>query len=115
MELRVQRFNDHPMIDYKLEAIVPDELRDLLPTFLANRKKDVQVLQQALSAEDFEQLRHIGHRMKGVGESYGFQHVSVLGGEIELHARERKAHELARLLEEYADYLQNVKISFAAV
>ena len=30
-----------------------------------------------------EQLRQLGHRMKGVGNSYGFEKVSLLGKQIE--------------------------------
>ena len=52
-----------------------------------NRKKELDTLKVALASADFEQLRQLGHRMKGVGNSYGFEHVSTLGKHIEDGAR----------------------------
>jgi len=44
---------------------VSKDLEDLIPTYLANRKKELESLRQALEAADFEQIRQIGHRMRG--------------------------------------------------
>ena len=62
---------------------VAKDLEDLIPTFMKNRAKEVETLRAALSGGDMEQLRQLGHRMKGVGNSYGFEKVSVLGKQIE--------------------------------
>ena len=62
---------------------VAKDLEDLVPTFMKNRGKELETLRTALAAGDFEQLRQIGHRMKGVGNSYGFEKVSLLGQQIE--------------------------------
>ncbi len=70
-----------------LKVVVDRELEDLVPVFLKNRHKEVDTLKAALAAADFEQLRQLGHRMKGVGNSYGFEHVSVFGRQIEDGAR----------------------------
>ena len=51
---------------------VAKDLEDLVPTFMKNRAKELDTLRTALAGGDFEQLRQIGHRMKGVGNSYGF-------------------------------------------
>ena len=56
--------------DYKV--IVAKDLEDLIPVFMSNRHKELDSLRVALAAADFEQLRQLGHRMKGVGNSYGF-------------------------------------------
>ena len=62
---------------------VAKDLEDLIPVFMKNRAKEVDTLRAAVGASDFEQLRQLGHRMKGVGNSYGFAHVSTLGKRIE--------------------------------
>ena len=49
---------------------VSKDLEDLIPTYLTNRNKELDVLRQALAGGDFEQMRQIGHRMRGVGVSY---------------------------------------------
>jgi HPt (histidine-containing phosphotransfer) domain-containing protein len=66
-----------------ITVIVAKDLEDLIPTFMANRTKEVATLSAALGAGDMEQLRQLGHRMKGVGNSYGFEQISILGKQIE--------------------------------
>ena len=99
--------NEH---DYK--AIVAKDLADLIPVFLNNRKKEVDSLRIALAAADFEQLRQLGHRMKGVGNSYGFNLVSTLGKYIEDGARSGDRASLEARIAEYADYLSKVQITY---
>jgi HPt (histidine-containing phosphotransfer) domain-containing protein len=71
--------------DYKVT--VAKDLADLIPVFMKNRHKELDALRGALAAADFEQLRQLGHRMKGVGNSYGFARVSTIGKYIEDGAR----------------------------
>jgi HPt (histidine-containing phosphotransfer) domain-containing protein len=88
-------------------------IEDLIPVFLNNRRKELETLREALAAADFEQLRQLGHRMKGVGVSYGFDHVSTLGKHIEDGARMGDRASLAARIDEYALYLSKVQISYA--
>jgi HPt (histidine-containing phosphotransfer) domain-containing protein len=92
---------------------VPKDLRDLVPTFLSNRAKEIEALRTALAKGDMESLRHLGHRMKGVGNSYGFEKVSVLGKRIEDGARAGDRADLEACLADYADYLAKVKVLYA--
>jgi HPt (histidine-containing phosphotransfer) domain-containing protein len=96
--------------DYKV--IVARDLEDLIPVFLGNRRKEVETLRVALAAADFEQLRQLGHRMKGVGNSYGFNHVSTLGKYIEDGARSGDRASLEARIAEYAEYLSKVQIAY---
>src|SRR4051795_8292296 len=89
---------------------VARDLEDLIPVFMSNRKKELDTLRVALAAADFEQLRQLGHRMKGVGVSYGFDHVSMLGKHIEDGARSGDRASLDARIREYADYLAKVQI-----
>jgi len=95
-----------------LKVTVERDLEDLIPVFLKNRHKELDTLRVALAAADFEQLRQLGHRMKGVGHSYGFGHVSTLGKHIEDGARSGDRASLDARIREYADYLARVQISY---
>ena len=97
----------------KYQALVSKRVLDLLPTFFRNRRHELECLRQALAARDFEQLRHLAHRMRGVGGSYGFDYVTTLGQQIEQCARNGDVQALARLLGDYADYLEHVRIEYA--
>ena len=77
------------MTDSAYTVVIAKDLADLVPTFMSNRKKEFETLRTALAAFDFEQLRQLGHRMKGVGNSYGFSRISELGKSIEDGAHEQ--------------------------
>lgn len=94
------------------KVVVAKDIEDLIPVFLSNRKKEVETLRVALAAQDFEQLRQLGHRMKGVGNSYGFNHVSTLGKYIEDGARSGDRAALEARIAEYAEYLARVQIAY---
>ncbi len=98
--------------DDEYKVTVAKDLEDLIPTFMKNRHKEVEALRVALAAADFEQLRQLGHRMKGVGNSYGFARVSTLGKHIEDGARSGDRAALHATISEYGDYLSKVQIAY---
>ena len=100
------------MTDSVYTVIVEKDLEDLVPAFMTNRRKEVETLRAALEARDFEQLRQLGHRMKGVGNSYGFSKVSELGKSIEDGARSEDRGALEALIVDYADYLERVQVVY---
>ncbi len=91
---------------------VAKDLEDLIPVFFRNRQKEVEALRAALTAGDFEQLRQLGHRMKGVGNSYGFAQVSTLGKHVEDAAKTADRVAIDACIAEYAEYLANVKVVY---
>ncbi len=95
-----------------LIVTVAKDLEDLIPTFLANRAKEIEALRAALAAGDFEQLRQLGHRMRGVGNSYGFERVSTLGKQVEDAAKAQARAQIEACLAEYADYLARVQVVY---
>src|SRR5262245_59557232 len=94
------------------KVTVARDLEDLIPVFMGNRHREVESLRSALAAGDFEQLRHLGHRMKGVGNSYGFERVSQFGKVIEEGARAEDRTAIENCIVEYRDYLARVQISY---
>ena len=95
-----------------ITVVVAKDLEDLVPTFMKNRGKELETLRSALAGGDFEQLRQLGHRMNGVGNSYGFEKVSVLGKHIHDNAKTGDKAALATNIADYADYLGRVKIVY---
>ena len=91
---------------------VPKDLEDLIPVFMSNRKKELDALRVALAAADFEQLRQLGHRMKGVGNSYGFAQVSDFGKHVEDGARSGDRALLESTIVRYAEFLSKVQITY---
>jgi HPt (histidine-containing phosphotransfer) domain-containing protein len=98
------------MSAYKVK--VDKDLEDLIPTFMSNRRKELDALRAALAAADFEQLRQLGHRMRGVGNSYGFDDVTDIGKLIEEGARSGDKAALEKHIAQYGDYLSRVEIAY---
>ena len=97
-------------IDYT--AVVAKDLEDLIPVFIKNRHKEIDLLRTAVGARDYEQLKQIGHRMKGVGNSYGFGPISDFGKGIEDSAKKPDRTAVDGWIDAYADYLSKVEIRY---
>jgi HPt (histidine-containing phosphotransfer) domain-containing protein len=100
------------MDDKSNQVTVPKDLEDLIPVFMSNRKKELDALRVALAAADFEQLRQLGHRMKGVGNSYGFAQVSDFGKHVEDGARSGDRALLESTIVRYTEFLSKVQITY---
>src|SRR3954452_4826331 len=94
------------------KVTVARDLEDLIPVFMSNRRKELDTLRLALASADFDQLRQLGHRMKGVGNSYGFERVSAIGKQIEDGARSGDRSALEASIAGYADYLAKVEVAY---
>jgi HPt (histidine-containing phosphotransfer) domain-containing protein len=93
-------------------VVVQKDLEDLIPVFMSNRRKEIETLRQALASTDFEQLRQLGHRMRGVGNSYGFEQISEIGKQVEERAIAGNRSGIAACIAEYSDYISSVRISY---
>jgi HPt (histidine-containing phosphotransfer) domain-containing protein len=88
------------------------DLADLLPLFMGQRKRDLATLTSALPAGDFEAIRRVGHGMAGAGASYGLDHFSDLGERIVAAARAGNAAALDRLRQEFEDYMARLVVNY---
>jgi HPt (histidine-containing phosphotransfer) domain-containing protein len=100
------------MTDHKLTVTVAKDLADLIPVFFQNRQKELATLRAALAAGDFEQMRQLGHRMKGVGNSYGFAAISDIGKRVEDGANAADKAGITACIGEYANYLSKVQVVY---
>lgn len=98
--------------DERIVVHVDEELKDLIPGFLRNRKADVDAVRSALNKGDFEAIRGIGHSMKGVGGGYGFDFISDIGRALELSARDKNREESADHIDRLAHFLDSVEVIY---
>src|SRR5258706_2956921 len=98
----------------RIEVSVDAEICDLIPAFLANRRKDLDAIKAALEQADFETIRLIGENMQGSGRGYGFERISVLGEQLQKKAAAEQVAEIRRLLREFADYLSRIDVATGA-
>ena len=96
----------------KIVVKVDPDLKELIPGFLANRRKDITTLRDALAKGDRAQLQSTGHSLKGVGGGYGFAEMSTIGAEIEAAAKAGNLDAVPGLVDRYAQYLDRVEVVF---
>ena len=84
----------------------------LIPRFMANRKKEIVTMRQALSGQDFETVRSVAHGMKGVGGSYGFDRITELAATIEQAAKSADATTITQQLHVLERYVNDIQITY---
>lgn len=86
-------------------------MKDQKLVYLTRRQSEVAQLKQSLVEDSFELALMIGHRLKGHGETFGFPHISSIGVQMELAAKEKdmtKVKEMVKSLDESIE--ENLKI-----
>ena len=106
------RAADPPVTAKDETVILSRRFEELIPGFIENRRKELEELRGALDAGRYEQLGEIGHRMRGIGTTYGFDRVSEFGGQIEEQAAASDREGLAARIAEYAEYLARLKVVY---
>lgn len=92
---------------------VDPDLADMIPGFIANRHRDLELLRAAAASGDLEAIRQVGHRLLGVGGGYGFQEISAIGARIEAAAKEGRQAAAVAAIDELADHLSRLEVDTA--
>jgi len=96
----------------KIIVHVDSEIEDLVPGFLENRHKDIDILQESLAKDDYGTIRRMGHTMKGVGGGYGFDAITDIGQSLEQAAKDKNPEEIQRWVKELSNYLERVEVVY---
>ncbi len=97
------------MYDNEIVYVDPD-IEDLVPLFMENRRNDVELIKQLLLDSNMEEIKRLGHSMKGAGAGYGFEEISSIGKKIEEAAQEEDKNSIEALNERLDLYLKKVVI-----
>lgn len=84
-----------------LVADADPAIAQLLPSYVANRQADIDVINQAIDAEDLVVLRRVGHNLKGSGAAYGLRPFSEFGAALEAAAKSGDIDSLRKLLRRF--------------
>jgi hypothetical protein len=97
--------------DVKIRLSVEPSLKELVPGFLANRRRDLEALRLALHSGDLATVRDVGQNIRCFSRVLGFEQLTELGEEIRLAADECSTLRIAHLQAQLADYLERVEVS----
>ncbi len=92
---------------------VEPALRELLPGFLANRRKDLEVIGRALHTGNLEAIKVVGHNIRCFSRVYGFDALTALGEEIQQAALEQSTLRIVHAQTQLADFLARVEVEAA--
>lgn len=95
-----------------LTVHIDQDLEEIVPGFLENRRRDVQTLETALHQNDLKMIHVIGHRMKGDGGGYGFDAISMMGAALEQAAAREDRDAILRHTAELVDFLAHVTVVY---
>jgi len=106
--------NDNRISEYegRVTVFVDSELEDVIPGFIKEWKQDVNTMRRALDRGNYETIRSIGHKMKGTGATCGFDALTDMGRDLEASAKNINTHEIRKLLDMLASYLEQVEIVY---
>ena len=91
---------------------VDSSLAPLVPGFLANRRGDIASIGTALDQADYENVRILGHNMKGSGAGYGFNRITEIGAALEQAAGRHAVEEIRERTADLLRYLDNLHVEY---
>jgi hypothetical protein len=94
----------------KIVLNVEPALKELVPDFLENRRRDLERMRQALHAGDLAAIRDVGQNIRCFSRVYGFEQLTALGEEIRCAADECSTLRIVHLQGQLADYLSRIEI-----
>ncbi len=97
---------------FKPVAHVEADLQSLIPSFLNNRKRDILELRKAVETTDFNDLERIGHILKGVSASYGFDKLGEYGAILEAQAKAGALQKCDAVVNLMSTYMQDVVVVY---
>lgn len=101
-----------PGSTHAFHVLADPELRDLIPGYLENKRKDAAKMRENLEREDFEALRIQGHSLAGSGGAYGFPGLTRIGRLMERAGAARDGEAARQALAELDSYLRRVVVDY---
>ena len=91
---------------------VGSSLAELVPGFLESRRRDVEKIAAALERSDFDNVRILGHNMKGSGAGYGFSRITEIGAFLEQAAKRCAPEEIRGGSAALVRYLDGLHVEY---
>ncbi|MFH2204816.1 MAG: Hpt domain-containing protein [Elusimicrobiota bacterium] len=96
--------------EYRIEA--DPEIADLIPGYLARRRKELPRLAAACVKGDFKAIRTVSHKIRGSAGGYGCTDLVGIAGGLEDAARAGDGDAVRGGLRALTDYLDRVRVGY---
>jgi len=91
---------------------VDKEIQDLISPFLERRRHEASLILAALQRNEYDAIASFGHRIAGVGLSFGFGQVANIGAALETAAGRKQRESIRALAHDLATYVDAVQVVF---
>lgn len=91
---------------------IPEELREIAPSYLESRKRDLAALKDALTRKDFHFIVGLAHKTKGTAGGYGFDELSRIAKSLETAANTQNPDDTRAALETMERHLTDIEIVY---
>ena len=88
------------------------DFADEIPWYLGQVRAYAEEIEKAVGNSDFETIEDAGHRMRGSGETFGFDGISEMGKSLEQSAKEKDLDEIGKKVMELSRYIEVVEVVY---
>lgn len=110
--MKTQSLKFFRMKNEKIIVKISNEIRELIPEYLKNRRDNVASIRESLEDNNFESIQTLGHMMKGSGESFGFDQITAIGESIERAAKEKSSSAVRKSVDDLSDFLDRLEVIY---
>jgi HPt (histidine-containing phosphotransfer) domain-containing protein len=102
-----------PRADSRHVVCLDKDLEPIVTRFLGRKRAEIPRLRVALQERDFEEIRRLGHDLKGAGEGFGFPDLTAVGAQLERSARSRDGGAINEQIDKMDRYLTSVVVHYS--
>lgn len=93
-----------------IRIVVDPDFREIAPQFMKYIRESADRINELIKTDDFQQIRVLGHKMKGEGRAFGFSDVTEFGAAIQESAQEKNRQDVLDFNAKLIDYLDRVEL-----
>ncbi len=93
----------------KYRLILPADYKDILPTILKNKRKQIEELREATNQGDLKKSALIAHKMSG---PHGLDGINEIAPNLEMAAKQNDKENVIRMVGRLEEYLNHLDVSF---
>lgn len=98
------------MAKYKVKADAM--LESIMPVFQRTIADDFERIESAIIASNFDELKAVGHKIKGNAGGYGFDDLGEMAKKLEEHAIGNDIQQVKDVFTTMKEYMGNVEIEY---
>ena len=88
------------------------DLKELIPQFLENRRRDIENLEMLLQQNDLAAIAMLAHKIKGTTAGYGFAELSEFASKLEKAAKNNDTEPIQDLILKMKIHFQNTEVKY---